>query len=322
MTGAVDVIVVNYGTVDLAVRAVESILERKHGGREVTVHLVDNASPGDDAGRMQEVHQASGWEGRVRLWLSDENLGFGRGNNLVIDALLSAAEDAPEFVFLLNPDAALINEAVDLLACELEADDGAGAAGAAIELPDGTAQAAAFRFPRPVDEVVRTINFGPLDRLFGVTDNEHPTGPEGGVVDWLTGAAVMFRLDALRQTGSFDPGFFLYYEEVDLMRRLHVEGWRSRFIPAARVLHVMGAATGNPFEGRKRTPEYVYRSRRRYFEKAHGRPVALAMAAGIWIAGGLNVLLNAWRRPLYLPLKFFPDHWRFVLRPLLMGRKK
>ena len=43
------VIVVNYGTADLAIEAVESVLARDHGGRTVRVHLVDNASPGEDA---------------------------------------------------------------------------------------------------------------------------------------------------------------------------------------------------------------------------------------------------------------------------------
>jgi N-acetylglucosaminyl-diphospho-decaprenol L-rhamnosyltransferase len=40
------VIIVNYGTPDLAIEAVESVRARLHGGRRVEVHLVDNASPG------------------------------------------------------------------------------------------------------------------------------------------------------------------------------------------------------------------------------------------------------------------------------------
>ena len=78
---SIAVIVVNYGTAPLAVSAVESVLERQHGGRLVEIHLVDNASPNDDAAFLRETHAAKGWGERVTLHLENENRGFGRGNN-------------------------------------------------------------------------------------------------------------------------------------------------------------------------------------------------------------------------------------------------
>jgi N-acetylglucosaminyl-diphospho-decaprenol L-rhamnosyltransferase len=48
-------------------------------------------------------------------------------------------------------------------------------------------------------------------------------GVQGGgdpqVTDWLPGTAVVYRRDWFLETGGFAPGFFMYYEDVDLSRR-------------------------------------------------------------------------------------------------------
>ena len=59
---SVAVITVNYGTPELSIKAVESVLARDHGGRDVEVHLVDNASPGWRCGRVfEKAHAEKGW---------------------------------------------------------------------------------------------------------------------------------------------------------------------------------------------------------------------------------------------------------------------
>lgn len=316
------VIVVNYGTADLSIQAVESVLARQHGNRSVSVHVVDNASPGDDADALSRAHAEKGWGAAVTLWLETENHGFGRGNNVALDAL--AREDThPDAVFLLNPDAQLENEAIDILAQALEGDPQAAAAGSLVSRPDGTAVTAAFRFPGPVNEVVRITNLSLLWRLaqarLAYLPPEHPAGP----VDWVSGSSVMFRFAALQQTGFFDPGFFLYYEEVDLMRRLGQAGWRILYVPCARVLHEEGSATGllERRQGRQRDPAYMYQSWTHYFERSYGRAGALAIALSVWGAASVNVLHRRLRgHEPSLPSHFFADHWHYVLRPLLWRR--
>lgn len=315
------VIVVNYGTAALACEAVQSVLDRQHGGRDVRVHLVDNASPGDEAQLLRDTHAARGWGAAVTLWPETENHGFGRGNNVVLTAL-AGQKDPPARVFLLNPDARLANEAIDSLATALDADPQAAAAGAGMLRPDQTPVTAAFRFPGAVSEIARRVDLGILDRMVRrhlvPLPPDHPAGP----VDWVSGAAVMFRLDALQAAGFFDPGFFLYYEEVDLMRRLRAAGWRILYDPQAHVMHEEGAATGQfaGQAGRQRDPAYLYQSWRHYFTRAYGRTGALAIALLTPPAGGLNILHRGLRgRAPTLPRRFFTDHWHHVVRPLLFG---
>lgn len=315
---SIAVIIVNYRAADLAIAAVDSVLAHRHGGRAVEVHLVDNASPGDDAAVLTAAHRARGWGERVTLWLEAENHGFGRGNNLVL-AALAARGAPPDYVFLLNPDARLENEALDILATDLDTHPGAAVTGAAIRVPDGTPVAAAFRFPNARGEIAAAMRFGPLERLIGALPRALPPDTPAGPVDWVSGASMMMRFSAVAEAGFFDPAYFLYYEEVDLMRRLTAGGWHIRHQPAAIVMHIAGVSTGvrSDAPDRRRRPAYLYRSWRRYFTKAQGRGRTLALALGIWVGAALGRGVVALRgRETHLPLQFFRDHFAYLIVPL------
>lgn len=315
------VIIVNYGLPELCLAAVESVLGRQHGGHPVEIHLVDNASPGGVGALLAQAHQERGWGERVTLWLEQENHGFGRGNNLVLRAL-GQRGDAPDYVFLLNPDAELENEALAILADRLDAMPGVGAAGAGIISSAGQPDTAAFRFPSARSEFAQAINFGPVTRIF----DEHlvplPTDHPGGSVDWVSGAAVMLRFSVLRELGGFDPDFFLYFEETELMARMRRAGYDVLHVPAAQVRHAGGAATGVKSGGpsRKPLPAYWYESWRLYYLKTAGRSRAIRAGFG-WMAGAaLNVPIAFLRgQPLRAPRNFFTDFPRLVLKPLLFG---
>ena len=292
----ISVIIINYGTADLAVAAVESVLSRLDAGDRVDVHLVDNASPGDDRLRLQAAMAGPGWAERVRFYPETVNHGFARGNNLVLRAL-AARPVPPRWVFFLNPDAQLANETLPLLVGRLDADRRAGFAGAGIDQPGTGPVVAAFRFPTLISEFANAVAFGPVSRMLRrwrvPLPPDHPEGP----VDWVAGAGVLARMDALQAVDFFDPGFFLYYEEVDLMRRARAAGWHCLYVPEARVVHAEGAATGvKSGTQRRRRPAYWYRSWARYFRKRGGRAGAMAVLAAVLIGTIFNRLLSLLRR--------------------------
>lgn len=323
MASSIAVIIVNYGTPDLAIAAVESVLARRHGGHPVEVHLLDNASPGGDAAILSRVHAVRDWGTRVTLWLEEENHGFGRGNNVVLRALAERPAP-PDYVFLLNPDAQLENEAIAILADRLDASPQAAAAGAGISLPSGEPVTAAFRFPSARSEFAQAVNFGPISRIFG--DRLVPLPPDhpDGSVDWVSGAAVIMRFSVLQTLKGFDPDFFLYYEEVELMFRMRKARHVILYVPEARVRHVEGAATdvksGQPV--RKARPAYWYDSWRFYYLKTKGRRGTVVVGLA-WMAGAsANVFLAALRgQKMHAPKGFFGDFIRLVMRPLLFGQR-
>jgi GT2 family glycosyltransferase len=60
------------------------------------------------------------------------------------------------------------------------------------------------------------------------------------VVDWLSGACMLARREAMQEVGGFDERYFLYWEDADLCRRLRGRGWHVRYVPDASAVHQVG----------------------------------------------------------------------------------
>jgi GT2 family glycosyltransferase len=130
----------------------------------------------------------------------------------------------------------------------------------------------------------------------------------------------MARFEALEQIGYFDPEFFLYWEEVELMQRAAQLGWECWHVPRAEVFHREGASTG--ISSREsppaRRPSYWYESWSIYFRKVHGRGYAL-VAASLWLIGAAinRLFVSAGRTRQSVPKDFYLDFWKYGIRPLL-----
>jgi N-acetylglucosaminyl-diphospho-decaprenol L-rhamnosyltransferase len=140
------------------------------------------------------------------------------------------------------------------------------------------------------------------------------------------GAAVMARFEAWREVGFFDPTYFLYYEEVDLMLQTARAGMGMLVRARGQGGHHHGAATGvrsGEQIRRKRRPVYLYESWRHYFRKNHGRPYAIA-GAMLWLVGGtlgLAIAKLRGRRGI-MPVNYAADILRHVLVPLIVQRPR
>jgi len=314
---------VNYGTAGLAAQAVRSALAQNVPDGQLVVHLVDNAAPGDDATTLRDLHRREGWGARVVLHLEGVNHGFGRGNNVALRALTAAAP-RPDHILLLNPDATLETGAVAALSGFLDKTPTAGCVGAKITQPGTGPVSAAFRFPTALVEFVSAANLGPLTRVAGGRTLWHSPDLPTQKVDWVAGAAVMLRMDALADAGFFDPDFFLYFEETELMHRLARHGWSCWYLADAEVIHLEGAATqvSSGAGQQDRRPAYWYASQRMYYAKTAPRAIAAARAVARWSGAVLHLLASRLRGRLPdQPRAYVPDFARHVLLPLVFPLK-
>lgn len=277
---SVAVVTVNYRTLELTQRCIAAVAKERETLPLLRAMVVDGGSGDGSAQKLAEFFDHPDYGDWVEVLALPINGGFGWANNQAI-LTLARQDRPPEFIHMLNPDTEVSPGAIGALVEAMLADPACGAAGSQLAGSDGNPAASAFRFPSPGREFVRASQSDALGRLLGVAPTIFAQSPEGKV-DWVTGASVMLRADALRATGLFDDGFFLYFEEVELMQRLHAAGWTVRHVNVSRVIHLEGAATG--VGDSRPLPRYWYESRRRYLALTGGA-VSVAVANGAWLAG-------------------------------------
>jgi N-acetylglucosaminyl-diphospho-decaprenol L-rhamnosyltransferase len=177
----------------------------------------------------------------VRIVGSGGNLGYARAANLGI-----AATEAP-LVAVLNPDTVLAPGVGKVVVDRFATEADLGAAGPRIHNPDGTVYPSARQVPTIADAVGHGLLFfmwrdNPFTRRYRETDAD-PARPRD--VDWVSGAAVWLRREALDAVGGWDERYFMYVEDVDLCWRLRRAGWRVAYEPGGTIEHLLGVSTAS-----------------------------------------------------------------------------
>lgn len=230
-------ILVNYNAGPELARALRSIADEMAGQPWEGV-VVDNSSTDGSA------EAATGFAPVVRLLSNTGNIGFARGVNQGI-----AATTAP-YVLIMNPDCRLMAGAVGALRGVLDTNAGCAIAGPRILDPDGSVQGSARGDPDMLTGLFgrttllrRIVPFLPVARRNVVVDDAIRGGARSVAVDWLSGACMLARRDALDAVGGFDERFFLYWEDADLCRRLRARGYHVRYVPGAAANHRVGQSS-------------------------------------------------------------------------------
>jgi GT2 family glycosyltransferase len=240
------VVIVNYNAGDELRAALQSVAATL-SGRAWEAIVIDNASTDGSAAIAGEFSSAFG--DRVRLVRNPANIGFGRAVNQGV-VLARAA-----LVLLLNPDCRVEPGAIDTLRDALAAHPSCAIAGPRILDPDGSVQGSARGDPDMLTGLFgRTSALRRLLPGLAVSTrnvvNEDPLrrgGPSGPpdarTVDWLSGACMLARREALTSVGGFDERYFLYWEDADLCRRLRGRGFDVRYVPDATAIHRVGQSS-------------------------------------------------------------------------------
>lgn len=186
---------------------------------DIPVVVVDNGSS-DDTRELVARTQAI-------LLTPDHNLGFGRACNL------GAAHLETRHVLLLNPDAALEPGSLEVMYEALKQDPLLGVVGPLIRDADGYLELSWGSDPTLLTEWQRK------------RAHQNPPAPpiQLQLVDWVTGGCCLVRRKTWDTVKGFDDGYFLYFEDLDLCRRVRGAGYRIGFEPAAVAFHARGSSS-------------------------------------------------------------------------------
>jgi len=255
----VSVIFVNYNTEKMTIEAVKSVFDKTENVI-FEVFVVDNASSDNSVNGFKKA-----FGDKITVIESKENLGFGGGNNLGIKA------SKGKYVFLLNTDTLLINNAIKILFDFMEQNPQAGVCGGSLYGAEGK-PVGSFRkrFLQENESVICKIFRALKMFISGNLSGHFNFGDKNIKVDVITGADMMIRREALIKSGLFDTDFFMYLEEDELTVRITKNGYFSYFVPAAKITHlVYGSFKGSELSG-KRLAMYAY-GEFLFFEKVYGK---------------------------------------------------
>lgn len=298
-------VIVNYRSADLVLDALRSIVGEV-GVPGWKVIVTDNASPDSSGEVLVNAISVAGWSDWCEVRLLPKNGGFAYGNN----AAIPPRGQIPDRVLLLNPDTVVRPGAIGELMRFMDEHPRAGIVGSRLEDPDGTPQISAFNFPTVLSELEGGFRLGVVTKLLSRWMIAPPVRNEAHRCEWVAGACMLIRREVFEEVGLMDEGYFMYYEEVDFCLRAARKGWECWYVPAARVVHLVGQSSGvtDTKKPAKRLPAYWFESRHRYFRKNHG--MIYAWAADLaWTVGHLchRVLRGLRRRPNTDPPKLLQD---------------
>lgn len=301
-------IVINYRTAEAAIQSVEALRAELGKLGDSKVIVVDNDSGDDSFERLTRAAGELGWGSQVVVMQSGYNGGYGYGINVGAQEAMTWPSP-PRYLYIINSDASPLPGALERLVQFMDDNPSVGLAGSTVHNDDGSF-VSAFRFPSLFSEFESNANLGVISRL--LDKHRVPLRPPGRTlpVDWVPGTSMMIRATAFSRVGRFDEDFFLYFEEIDLCRRIREAGFEVTFVEGAGVKHIGSLATGMGDES-KRMPGYWFAARRRYFVKHHGRLYAAACDAAF--LGG-HVLRKAADRVLFRASGARPHLGRDLLR--------
>ncbi|MGY1706302.1 glycosyltransferase family 2 protein [Geodermatophilus sp. SYSU D00697] len=224
------VVVVTYSPGEALEGFLDSLAEATT--RPLEVVLADNGSTDGAPERAVERHPG------VRLLRTGGNVGYGAAVNMALAGLTEG------HAIVANPDVRFARGAIDELLAVAARWPRAGTVGPAILTPAGDLYPSARDLPR--------LSTGAGHALLGWVWPGNPwtasyrrerEAPQERPAGWLSGSCLLVDLEAFWSVGGFDPGYFMYFEDVDLAERMGRRGWLHVYAPSAVVVHEGGHST-------------------------------------------------------------------------------
>jgi len=261
------VVTVSYGSAGVLPAFLASLGAATRSSSVVIV--ADNKAQDSDA--VATVASAHG----ARYLPMATNVGYGAAINATVDSL----DPDIEWVLIGNPDIVMAEGSIDTLLATASSDPRIGSVGPTVLTSEGALYPSARAIPSLRTGIghalfVRAWPSNPWSRAYRLESTSAVRRDTG----WLSGACLLVRRSAFAEIGGFDPGFFMYFEDVDLGFRLGKAGYRNVYEPAAVVTHTGAHSTTTNASAMVAAH---HRSAERFLDKKYSRPVLWPIRAGL-----------------------------------------
>ena len=272
----VSIVIVNYNSASMIANCITSV-QQNISSVSYEIIVVDNNSSITDRENLKAI------QGIDYLIFNDSNVGFGTANNIGVKAA------SGKWLLLLNPDTLVLNDICEefITARESLPCLHIGITGCNQKNLDMTDNHSAGTFAghqlnsflrgefrqnctKQLLSLLRRKSTIPRTAMNTNTQIHNIPYEE---VDWVNGACLFLATDLFRSIGGFDEHIFLFSEEVDLQKRLHLAGYRQYLVDGPLVVHLHE----NKRKMSNRTRIYFYEGYFVYARKYNPLPLYTAM---------------------------------------------
>ncbi len=224
------VLIVHFNTPELTIQLVNELLEKCSFNNDISIHILDNCSTPKN---LRKIDGISRTNPLVTLDVSDQNIGFGAGINLLVSMYLSGGDR--EILWILNPDTRIMDGCVDSLVEELKIGKFAIISPLIYTGANDKFKiwycGGSISFPK-----IRAKHLWYGQSLAHAPNRTFET-------DFITGAAPMMYASTFLNIGGFSNAYFLYWEDAHFCWKARQLGYQLGVVPFAHVWHAVGASS-------------------------------------------------------------------------------
>lgn len=263
MDSKISIVLVTWNTLELFKKCLNSI--DKHVDVPYELFLIDNGSADGTPDFLKTYKPQNPGCLRFEYILNDKDYGLAAAANKGFRLAKSG------YLLLLNPDTEMAPGTFSKLLELGEKYPKMGAMGVKLLNPNGSIQHSVSRFPTLFSIIAGRLKLAkifPKNKFIQKRVEAKFDDARESVVDSVKGALFFMRAAAMQKINFFDEGFFLWFEETDVCKRLKQEGYDIMYTPNVAIIHQGGAAMVEMTFWERQS---IYnKSLRRYFRKHFG----------------------------------------------------
>ena len=245
------IIIVSFNTQEILTDCVNSVVKYTKDLRYEII-IVDN---GSQDGSLERIKELENNFSQVSLINAQNNLGFGKANNL------GAVKAKGDYLLFLNSDTLIFDNAIKESIDKLKKIPGYGVFSCKLLNADKSVQASGGHFPSLGNVFAWQFFIDDLPLIGQLIPSFHPqlaSYNRDRQMDWVTGAFMIIPKKVFAEVGGFDNNIFMYTEEMELCFRLRKLGYKTFYQNSPAIIHLGGASGGSVFALTNEVKNMIY----------------------------------------------------------------